>query len=135
MNTKQSSQRGIVEVYIALIVTIMITAGAVVLSGILSRQIRFASDVVANEQAFYAADSGAESVLSNLALKITGPDYSTSTVNGTVDYDTNLSASYQAQGKLELSADKTRIADCVQSSGTMKTESRRVAIGPSDCSF
>jgi hypothetical protein len=141
MNTIKKSQRGlpagqagIVEVYIALIITILITTGAIVLSGILSRQIRFASDVVANEQAFYTADTGAEATLSDLKTKISGPDFTASTINGTVNYDDNLSGAYAAKGQLQLSADKTRIFDCVQSQGSVKTESRRIAIGPAECS-
>lgn len=123
-----------VAVYMALLVAMIITAGSITLSGILARQIKSSSDVVANEQAFYLADSGSEAVLFDLKNKIDSVplDESLSDVKGTIDYQ-DFQGTFSSTGKLAITEDKTRTVACVKSDGKAKAETRRVAIGASNC--
>lgn len=130
---KKGTESGVIAVYIALVVAIIVTSGAITLSGILSRQLHFVNDVVANEQAFYLADSGAEAVLYDLKVKINTSDTSPSATSGSIDYAAGT-GTFSSRGKLSIDPNFTSSQACVDSEGSIRGETRRIAIGPTDCS-
>ncbi|MBI3256042.1 MAG: hypothetical protein HYZ63_03670 [Candidatus Andersenbacteria bacterium] len=129
---KHRSQRGDIAVYVALIVITVLLSGALLLSGILSRQARFASNIVHNERAFYAADSGVEATLYELKNNIDLGDASVSRVSGEIEYS-GQKASFTGSGNLTVSADQARTLACVSSSGSFASESRQLVTGPQGC--
>src|SRR3989344_3016268 len=63
----QVSSTGDISVYMALVILLVLTSSAIVLSGILSKQIRLSQDIASSERAFYAANTGLEQALHTLA--------------------------------------------------------------------
>lgn len=63
MNKKSDyrlSERGVVTVYMSLIIVIIMVASTLILTDVVARQFRSSSDVELTERAFYAASSGFE---------------------------------------------------------------------------
>jgi Tfp pilus assembly protein PilX len=96
-HTSHNASRGALAIFIALLVLLIITSSAVVVSRILSRQIRLGQNVIASERAFYAADAGLEQALYEL-IKNNNPTQA-SPITGTVDYH-GQTVTYQSQAFL-----------------------------------
>lgn len=124
--------RGDISIYIAILMVTVLLSGALVFSSILSRQARFASNIVHNERAFYAADSGIEATLYDLKNKIDSGDESVSKVESEIPYG-NEKATFVSEGVLSTSADQNRTQACVKSRGTFGRESRDLITGPEGC--
>lgn len=132
INSKNNTQRGDIAVYIALMVVTVLLSGALIFSSILARQARFAANIVHNERAFYAADSGVEAALYDLKAKIDLGDTTKSRVTGEVSYK-DAKAKFEALGGLSTSADQLRTLACVTSSGSFGSETRQLVTGPEGC--
>lgn len=132
MNTAHSAEKGAIAIYLALLVTIVILSGALLQSGILSQQIRFSTDILQNERAFYASDSGIEATLFDLEKKIQQGDLSDSTLDGSISYE-GQEATFHATGRVMIVDDQSRTTACVASTGISGRENRRTAVGTQDC--
>ncbi len=132
MKNHTSKERGAVAIYLALLVTIIILSGALLQSGILAQQIRFSTDILENERAFYISDSGIEATLFDLEKKIGQGDFSDSAIDGSISYG-EKEATFNATGRIIVSDDQSRTTACVESTGISGRESRRTAVGNQDC--
>lgn len=125
----KTSQRGSMPIYITLLMIAVITSGAITMSGILSKQLRFAEDLTTSERAFYAANSGVEQALYALEQKRQDNDFSPlDTIEGTVDYEQGERATYKVSARMVANAFRTVV--CVDSEGDFRGEKRRVQFGP-----
>lgn len=132
MSPAHSSEKGAIAIYLALLVTMIILSGALLQSGILSQQIRFSTDILQNERAFYASDSGIEAALFDLEKKIQQGDFSDSTLDGSIPYG-GQEAAYHAAGRVIITDDQSSTTACVASTGESGREKRRTAVGTADC--
>lgn len=132
MFVKNTSQKGAVAIYIALLAATIITSAAIVLSGVLSIQLRLIRDIISSERAFYAADSGIEEAQYQLfVLQGEGSTDGEITIdNGEVPYQDEESATYTAKGKLVSDPDST--FNCIASEGLHADDQRRITIRPSE---
>jgi Tfp pilus assembly protein PilX len=128
----RNSQQGDIAIYVALIMVTVLLSGAFVFSSVLSRQARYATNVVQNERAFYSADSGIEATLYELKAKLDLNDVSVSEVKGDIEYKENK-ARFVGQGNLSLTTDQLTTQACVSSTGTFDRESRQLVTGPASC--
>lgn len=128
----RNKQQGDIAVYVALMVVTVLLSGALIFSGIITRQARLATNIVNNERAFYTADSGVEATLYDLKNKIDLGDTSVSHVSGDIEY-AGQKATFNASGNLSTSADQSRTQACVGSSGSFASESRQLVTGPQGC--
>lgn len=93
--------RGDIAIYVALLVMTITLAGAVVLSGLLARQIRLGRSVVINERSFYAANSGLEHILYELNRKPQTKEAKVVPNPIPIEYDSDgTTATYTSQGKV-----------------------------------
>ncbi len=127
-----TAERGDISIYVALIMVTVLLSGALLFSGVLARQARFATNIVNNERAFYTADSGIEATLYDLKQKVDLGDTSTSKVSGEIKYN-DQKASFSGEGSLFTSADQLTTQACVSSTGTFERESRQLVTGPEGC--
>lgn len=129
MNTNNhKNQQGAIAIYLAMLIVMILTSGALLMSGILTKQIAFSQDVVTSEQAFYAADSGVEEALYLMVTALSEGNLSPVEVEGEIIYG-DEKASYRAQGQIVVSTDQTRSVPCVNSQGRFRNEDRRVRLG------
>lgn len=126
MMSSSCSQRGVVEIYITLILVLLITSATVILGGLIARQIRLSQSIVTTEQAFYAADGALEEALYSNIKNGTDP----ADVTGTVTYDDGSTASYDTH----VYRDTGGIV-CGESTGMAGTVNRRVTHGNDSCVF
>lgn len=129
--------RGSIAVYLALVMTLIITSSAVILSGILSQQLRASQNFVASERSFYAANSGVEEALYLLVQQSQqgGGDQVITIDDGEVRYD-DQTATYQVKARLVTSQDLIRVVPCVISLGRYAQEERRLKLQPGgDCAL
>lgn len=128
MDNKHLPERGALSIIIALIMIIVITSSAVVLSGTLSRQIRASQDVITTETALYAANSGFEHAL-YVRLKKGQDVRSSNEVSGELS-DGDDVATYT--GQAYLTADQKI---CALGVGKFLNLTRKLAIGTTGCTF
>lgn len=120
MNTRQGS----VAIYIVLLMLLMMTSTAVVLSGILVRHIRSADNYLKTEQAFSAANEGIEHML----YRIVGQEEKgTITVEAEIEYDNGTTAEYTGTGCGDEDGNPH-----VTSTGKLGDVVRRIQIGGGD---
>lgn len=131
-NIRTTRQRGDISIYVALIMVTILLSGALLFSGVLARQARFSTNVVKNERAFYAADSGIEATLYDLKQKFDLGDTSVSSVSGEIEYS-DQDATFSGEGNLFTSTDQLTTQACVSSTGKFERESRQVVTGPEGC--
>jgi len=126
--------RGSIAVYIALMMTLVISSSAVILGGILSQQLQASKNFVASERAFYAANSGTEEALYLLVQQNRqGGSGPIEVDSGQVTYE-DADASYEVSARLVVSDDLTRTLPCITSTGQFRQEERRLTLAPGgDC--
>lgn len=125
MKTNQQKNRGDVALYVALVVMTIMLAGAVVMSGLLARQIKLGRSVVTTERAFYGAYSGLEQALYEFVA-----NNKTEAISGTINY-TNSDSSPGDEVTYCSSALKEADQLCAYSSGELGSDQRRVTLlGP-----
>lgn len=130
MKYLQKSQSGSVAVYIVLMISFLILSSALVLSGVLSVQLRLTRDVVSTEQAFYAANSGVEQALYTLVQNnLAGQTGDISINDGEVMYDDGSKATYGVNAK-SVTVGYNTVA-CISSLGEYAGSQRRLNLGPS----
>ncbi len=123
---KPSLKSGSISIYIVLVVMLLVTSSAIILSSLLSRQIRISQDIIASERAFYAAGSGVEEMLHALVqLNQSGTGNILDIDDGLIEYEEG-DATYKVSGALFLSASTASARPCVNSVGTYRTQDRRV---------
>ena len=127
MNNQFQSQQGAVAVYITLLMLIMITSSALVLSSVFSEQLRASREIISSERAFYAANSGVEEGLYQLVYAYGNEDIE---FEGEVEYGTEPAASYDVQADLILSDDGSVLRPCIASTGSHSREERRISLKP-----
>ncbi len=111
-------------IYIVLLILIIMTSSAVVLSGILIRHIRLADNYLKTEQAFSAANNGIEEMLYQI-YRVEDP---AETVSGIVEYNDGTEAEYCAGGQGEDDGEGS-IIPRIASTGTVGDVVRRIQIG------
>lgn len=122
-----NTQKGSVVIYIVLMMFLMMTSAAVILSGVLNRHIRSAQDYLSAERAFAAANSGMEQVLYTVAK--TGNN-NPPAITGTINYTSSTDqATYSGSGQGVIDITGTKILPCIGVSGTYKDLVRRVTLG------
>lgn len=123
---KTNTQKGSVVVYIVLIMFLMMTSAAVILSGVLNRHIRSAQDYLSSERAFSAANSGIEQMLYSMTKSNPDPTSDVAS-NGTIDYGSEQ-ATYKGSGKGVVGA-SGGVIPCMSASGAYRDLVRRIALG------
>lgn len=124
-----NSNRGATAIYIALLVALLMLSAALVLSGVLSAQLRFTQDVVSSERAFYAANSGVEEALYQLVQQtIAGQPGQVLMNDGMIEYD-DTTATYKVDAKTV--AEGPNAQACISSVGEHGGDQRRIKLGPS----
>lgn len=118
------NNQGSVAIYIVLLILLIMTSTAVVLSGILIRHIRLADNYLKTEQAFSAANVGIEEMLYQI-YKEPEPKEN---VEGEISYEDGTIAAYSAEGCGKEGEDGERIPHVV-STGTVGDTVRRIQIG------
>ncbi len=122
MNTRQGS----VAIYIVLLMLLMMTSTAVVLSGILVRHIRSADNYLKTERAFSVANNGIEQMLYQIYKQV---DPGTKVdPSGTIVYDDGTEATYDGCGRGEA-GDNGKIIPRMASTGKVGDVVRRIQIG------
>lgn len=125
VHQRPHAQRGDIALYVALFVVIVVTSAVLVVSLLLTRQLSASSAVADSERAFYAADSGLEEGLYQLAKQSgAGPVI----LNGVVPY---------AETHATYTGAMTTVGDpkvpCGEIIGVHRTQTRRLTAGPADC--
>lgn len=127
---RRPQARGDVAIYVAMLMLIVVTSSALLLSGLLSQQLRFSQEVVSSERAFYAANSGVEHALYLLAqANQAGNSLETVEIEGEVPYEEET-AVYEGAAELVLSEDLTTATPCVKSTGSFRDQVRRLILLP-----
>lgn len=100
MKYNSKKNRGDVAIYIALLVMTIMLAGAVVMSGLLTRQFRLGRSIVADQRTFYAAYSGLEHIF--FELNKNNPPKDTDITISPIDisYSDGTTATYQSHGQV-----------------------------------
>lgn len=129
MNSIQPKNRGDVALYVALLVMTIMLAGAVIMGGLLARQIKLGRSVVTTERAFYGAYSGLEHALYEL---VASDDVETGEITGTVSY-TDSDGSQGDTVNYTSSGIKTVDQLCAFSSGKLGSHQRRVTLRGPGC--
>jgi len=127
MRTPQTSERGAIAIFMALVIVFILMSSAILFNSILARQIRLSGEISSSERAFYAANTGFEKALFDIA---TLPDLDFEG-EGEVEYDNGETAEYKYKAQA-VERNDLRIP-CVLSTGTHRNESRRLFSGPDDC--
>lgn len=125
MNKSSSAQQGVVAVYMALVMLMILVSSALIFSSILARQLARAEEVASSEKAFYAANSGLEKALYALAILQVGEDDIEK--EGEIPYD-DEAAAYKIE-RAELIEESGVRQPCVVSTGSFRMEVRRVTMG------
>lgn len=113
--------RGDVAIYIALLVMTIMLAGAVVMSGLLARQIRLGRSVIVGERSFYAANSGLEHIFFELNKNNPPKDTDITTSPIDLSYSDGTTAAYQSHGQVLTSG-----AVCAYSSSQYQNDLGRL---------
>lgn len=122
-------QRGDIAIYTALMVLTIILSSALVMSLVLARQLRQTGDVIASEQAFYAANSGLEHGLYILA-KDPVLAFSSDPVTVVPRPEENLTFRYEGSAVYREERDDRL---CVKVTGLFRGERRTLQLGGDDC--
>jgi hypothetical protein len=127
MTHHKTANHGDISLFIMLIVLSIFLAAGVLLSTILSQQLKSARDVEAVERALYAADAGLEEALFR---QLRQGEINVSLSNVPINYDAGLDASYDVTA--------TRVTGvreelCIHTSGAAGGEVRRLKTGPTTC--
>ena len=122
---KRSFQRGDASILVALIVAAIFLASAVVLSGILARQIPLTATIVLSEQALYAANSGLEEAF--YRVSVVGNEFA-DVRDGVVAYTDGREATYMSCGQ----RGEEGVLEA-KSEGVFRDEERRLARGAINC--
>ena len=127
-------ERGAVAVYVALLVVIILSSAAIVLSGTLAVQLRLVTDIISSERAFYAANSGVEEALFQLIKQNRqGESGPVEITEGEVIYSNADIATYETSADTALQSDG-RALPCIVSTGEHSGEQRRIRPCPiQDC--
>lgn len=125
MNTRQGS----VAIYIVLLMLLMMTSTAVVLSGVLIRHIRSANNYLKTEQAFSAANDGIEQLLYKIYKEVDPGERVT--ISGEVLYNDGAKATFTGCGSGET-GDNGKIFARMASTGKVGDVVRRIQIGGGD---
>jgi hypothetical protein len=128
MEHNSTKNRGDVAIYTSLLVMTIMLAGAVVMGGLLARQIRLGRSVITTERAFYGAYSGLEQALYEVVV-----NNKSDPITGTVDY-TNPDGTAADPVEYKSSASKlTNGQLCAFSSGQLGSDQRRVTLRGPGC--
>lgn len=126
-------ERGAISIFIVLLILLTVTSAALILSSLLSRQLRTSLDVVATERAFYAANSGMEEGFARLSNS--GED-EVIELEGVIRYEDG-EAAYAGQAQLTSDTSGLQRSACITSQGEFRGRERRISIAPAgaDCEF
>lgn len=113
---------GSVVIYIVLLIFVMMTSAAIVLSGILSKHIRASENYLSSEQSFAAANSSIEHMLYKISKQgaVTVDDVKN---EGSIEYDDGMKVDYKGSG---CSKDGVPL---LSASGSYKSLVRRIELG------
>ncbi|MEK7499304.1 MAG: hypothetical protein AAB649_01725 [Patescibacteria group bacterium] len=116
--------QGSAIVYIVLLVFLMMTSAAIVLSTILSKHIRASENYVSTERSFAAANSSIEEMLYQISK-----GGATETVDnaGNIEYGSGIKVEYEGKGCVEDPTGKK--IPHLTASGIYKGTVRRITIG------
>lgn len=135
---QHAGHHGSVALYIALVILTMFVSTALIIGGIATKQIQASRSTVKSERAFYAANSGVEEALWQLAElnNTSGGLGPVEIVDGEVPYDDGR-ASYDVRAILVVDETGVTARPCVESAGEFGEEKRRVAlrVGTTECAF
>lgn len=120
------NQKGSAVVYTVLLMFVMMTSSAIILSGVLSRHIRSAQDYLGSERAFSAANTGIEQMLYTVAKSSIAVDVGSVTSHGEIMYN-NEPATYDGAGGSILKDNS--LIPCMSASGTYRDVVKRIALG------
>lgn len=120
MNNSMKINQGSVVLYVILLMFVMMTSAAIVLSGILSKHIRASENYLSSEQAFAAANSSIENMLYQIAKTGTTGNV---TSTGSIDYGNGVMVTFNGAGCNKNGA------PALTASGTYKTVVRRINYG------
>ena len=127
---ERPGQRGDVAIYIAVVMLMIMLSATIVLSGILSRQIKLTIDAVDTEKAFYAADTALEEGrygLSKLFLSSINLDE-----GGQIEYVDLRGVSEFATYGIAIGNDLEGNL-CGQLEGRFRGFERRISVGETGC--
>ena len=129
-NGFQSSQRGATAIYIALLVALLMLSAALVLTSVLTRQVRLTQNVVSSERAFYAANSGVEEALYQLVQQtLAGEQGNVSIADGEIEYE-DATATYSVEARTNIEGPSAQA--CISSLGEYQGDQRRISLGPAE---
>lgn len=147
INTRTSNpERGDIAVYIALLLSGIMLSFVLLMSFVLSRQLRLTEDVVWSERALYAADTGLEHSLYIISkqlgreVEVNGGEISFSLFGGGesstpyqgLEYEGETGGVTVADYEGQAAADEAGIV-CALIEGSYRDQKRRLALGPPDC--
>ena len=133
-NTKKS-ERGIVSVYMALTIMLIMSASAIVLSDIVARQMRLASDVEFTARSFYAASTGIEHLyhtVVNSGVASDGLQNPITIPETIISYGAGGNAVYTPGGHF-IRESGGGFTLCITSSGRFRESTRRMEVIYSNC--
>ena len=130
MNKKQW-EKGVVSVYMALTVVIVMVASTLILTDVIFRQFRSATDVEFTERAFYAASSGFERA--SYIISQTGEPNVPIVQSGTLEYAEG-SATYDVDAIFDVNDSNQIIyaSTAICSEGDFRDATRRLIYGSED---
>lgn len=137
--SEESLSSGSIAIYLTLFILIVVTSSAVVLSNILSNQLRMSLDMLLSERAFYAASSGWEHA--NYKLSQKARNFSTceellaalDDTSGEISYGSDGNAQYSVLHGQYTGDCATSITKCILSEGAHHGEERRFFESSREC--
>lgn len=126
---RRPAEAGDIAIYISLIMLMIFLTGGIVLSLVLSRQMRSVTNILSSERAFYAAGSASEQMFYRMAnlpqLYFQGNPVA---LSGTIDYSGDL-AGFSIDGLADQ--DTGAVSYC--SVGSFRALKRRLIAGSYQC--
>lgn len=126
-NNSPQNNQGSVVIYIVLLIFVLMTSAAIVLSGILSKHIRASENYLSSERAFAAANSSAENMLYQISK---GGIVGDVEAEGSIEYSdgtTTVQVEYQGSGCGKNEGGQ--LIPYLSASGTYKGLVRRIEFG------
>ncbi len=120
--------QGSIVIYIVLLMFIVMTSAAIVLSSILTRHIRAAENYLITEQSFAAANSSIEHMLYRIAKQNAVTEAEVADVDS-ISYGPGVEVAYNGTGCAVLDIANNTITPHLTASGTYKDVVRRIEFG------
>ncbi len=126
-NTSLKKNRGSVVIYIVVLIFVLMTSAAIVLSTILSKHIRASENYLSSERSFAAANSSIENMLYQISKGGTVGDVA---AEGFIEYDGGVQVMYKGSGC--AANESGQIVPHLSASGSYKSLVRRIELGGGD---